>query len=346
MFIMKYKSLLFFASFMFFVSSCTKEIDLKHLQPDPKLVLNSLLVTGDSVKVRLTRTWFYTETNPDVTVKNANIKLYANGVFKDQMEWKEYEENDDDWYYSGNDIKIKGYYISSYQPKVGDNIKITAEAEGFKSISAEAYMPNQTYLKDLKIRKTQREEYGTIYPALEFLITIKDDPDKKDFYLIDFDERYPEGEFDPETFEYIYTGTYSWRKYNGLDYSTEPLFTSHITALEQILEYNWISAAYGRAFSDDLINGKEYTIKIKSNKYQSVPENVDSIYYRVNLYTITEEYYRYINAIIEMKDGGGLEEHLADIGLAEPVRVFSNIEGGVGIMGSALRDSISALPIQ
>ncbi|MDR1161668.1 MAG: hypothetical protein LBK45_04955, partial [Tannerellaceae bacterium] len=34
-----------------------------------------------------------TEYEPDVTVKNADMKLYINGVFKEQMIWKEYDNS-------------------------------------------------------------------------------------------------------------------------------------------------------------------------------------------------------------------------------------------------------------
>lgn len=343
---MKYNIYFWLAAFTLLTFSCTKEIDLEHLRPESRLVLNSLITAGDSVKVRLTRTWFYTEISPDVTVRNADIKLYVNGVFKEKMVWKAYEKATNSYNDIFDDnVKIKGYYISSYRPVKGDSIKITVEANGFEGISAETHLPVHTYLKDFKAKESEREDNGFTYKSTDFEVTIKDDPDKKDFYLIDFEQGYPESVFvDENMHEMEYTGKYLWMGYSP-DYSTEPLFTSHLSALDKILGYDWISGEYGRAFSDDLINGKEYTIKLKSDNYSYMtspnPDSAPPLYYRVNLYTITEEYYRYIKAIIEIKDGGGLDSHLSDVGLAEPVRIFSNVKGGVGILGSAVRDSVT-----
>jgi hypothetical protein len=332
----KYKLFLLFPAFMLLASSCMKELDLEYLRPEPKLVLNGLVMSGDSIKAHLTRTWFYTEYEPDITVKNADIKLYVNGLFKEQMTWKEYEEGSyghNSWGYA-NKEKIGGYYISSYQSAKGDHIKITVEADGFEGISAETSVPLHTYLKDFKAREFKKEENGFIFTSYDFQITLKDDPDKTDFYLIDME----------------YTGGYmttDWVSYTP-DYSADPLFTSHISALDKILDYDWLSGEFGRAFSDELINGKEYTIKLKplyEYGYSESPlDPIPPIYYRVNLYTITEEYYHYIKALIEIRDGGGLDSDLSDIGLAEPVRVFSNVKGGVGMLGAAVRDSISVLP--
>jgi hypothetical protein len=355
----KYKLIGLLPAFMLFASSCMKEIDLDYMRPEPKLVLNGLIMSGDSVKVHLTRTWFYTEYEPDVAVKNADIKLYVNGVCKEQLIWKAYEEGLPGYYSMGyaNREKIGGYYISSYQPAKGDHIKITAEADGFDGISAETYVPLHTYLKDFKARKFKKEENGFIYTSCDFQITIKDDPDKTDFYLIDMEYTggygygygYGSGDGDGDGDGYGYGAMPSnWTRYTP-DYSADPLFTSHFSALDKILDYDWLSGEYGRAFSDDLINGKEYTIKLKSmNEFgyspDYLPPDEPPIYYRVNLYTITEEYYRYIKALIDIRDGGGLDSDLSNAGLAEPVRIFSNVKGGVGILGAAVRDSISVLP--
>ena len=352
---MIYKTVLAIASFVLLASSCMKEIDLEHLRPDPKLVLNGLVLAGDTVRVHLTRTWFYTEDKPDLNIKNPDIKLFVNGVFKEQMTWVEYSEEGlypSDWYSYDDNLDIRGYYTATYQPAEGERIRITAEAEGFASISAETIVPVKPSLKDIAVheKKTVTEEYYYTHPPRDIRVIFEDNPGKRDFYIINFEYGFPlhgEGYGKVE-----YTGEYGWRAYSP-DYSSDPLFTSHLSAIDKILGYDWISGEHGRAFSDDLIEGKEYTIKLRSDKYYYSYSSSDYIpddqrppdMYRVNLYSITEDYYRYIKAIIEMRDGGGVNEHMSDIGLAEPVRMFSNVEGGVGILGAATRDSITTTVI-
>ena len=46
---------------LFVLSGCEKEINLEHMRPEPKLVLNCLAVQGDTLSVELSRTWFYAD---------------------------------------------------------------------------------------------------------------------------------------------------------------------------------------------------------------------------------------------------------------------------------------------
>ena len=41
---------------LFVLSGCEKEINLEHMRPEPKLVLNCLAVQGDTLSVELSRT--------------------------------------------------------------------------------------------------------------------------------------------------------------------------------------------------------------------------------------------------------------------------------------------------
>lgn len=315
--------------FLLLSVSCMKEIDLEYLRPDPKLVLNCVTMAGEPVNASLSRTWFYTEDNPNVVIKDANMKLYVNGQFTEQMKYIE-QQPDDSAYY--NNI---GYYTANYKPVTGDQIRITAEAEGFKQVSAETVIPKVVPINDFSVISKKIEEYGYYTYENQYHVTFTDDPARKDFYLIRFEEGYPARIYDPETGEYVYTGGYSWTNLY-LDFATDPLFTSQITALDKVMGYDWLSGYYGRVFSDDLINGKEYTIKLKSNTsvyYASDPEEeYSSFLFRVTLYAIDESYYQYMKSIIDIYDDS-LDRDLSDVGLSEPIRIYSNIIGGTGILG-------------
>ena len=50
-------------------------------------------------------------------------------------------------------------------------------------------------------------------------------------------------------------------------------------------------------------------------------------------FSISAEYYRYLK-VLQDKDTDSVSNLLINGGLAEPIRVFSNIDGGVGILGS------------
>mgnify|MGYP000087400425 CR=1 FL=1 len=67
---------------LFGLMSCIKEIDLESLRPDPTLVVNCVAITGEPLTVSVSRTWFFTDDHPNVTLDKAEVNLFVNGVFK------------------------------------------------------------------------------------------------------------------------------------------------------------------------------------------------------------------------------------------------------------------------
>ena len=66
---------------LFGLMSCIKEIDLESLRPDPTLVVNCVAITGEPLTVSVSRTWFFTDDHPNVTLDKAEVNLFVNGVF-------------------------------------------------------------------------------------------------------------------------------------------------------------------------------------------------------------------------------------------------------------------------
>jgi len=310
--------------------SCTKEINLEHLRPKPKLVLNSVVLIEDTITASVSRTWFFTDDHPNVTLNDAEVKVYVNDQLKGHMDWKE----------GDSEYNSQGFYTFLYKPVVGDRIKITASKEGFDNISAETIIPGKNPILRLSDEVGKEDRYGSFYYYRKIYITFKDMPARKDFYLVNMERSRPLR--DSVTWEY--TDEYSEWRPAYVDYLEEPLFTSHLSALDKVLGYDWLSGRYGRVFSDDMIHGKEYTMTLSLPSFnyggsETDPEDI-TIRYRVNLYSLSESYYRYMKSLIEMEDGT-LNEELAKAGLAEPVRIYSNISGGTGIMGACNLDSMT-----
>ena len=85
----------------------------------------------------------------------------------------------------------------------------------------------------------------------------------------------------------------------------------------------------GRVFSDELFDGKEYTLQVKEQLRS------DTKYYtkrHIRLYSLSEPYYQYLLSLQNIKNEG-IMGGLTNVGLAEPVRIYSNVEGGTGIAG-------------
>ncbi len=323
-----------FPVIFFLTTSCFKTVDLEDLRPDPKLVLNSVASQGEPLKASVSRTWFYTEDNPNISIEDAKVNLYVNDRLIEEMIWdvEEYE------YYS------IGNYVSSYSPVSGDKVRIEVSKSGFKDIVAEEIVPGRPPLLNFVAEKIEAHDpYASTVVKKRFKVTIKDDPNAANYYLISFLVGVPIYDYDPDdwTKPPVYSGEYYWRP-PYMDYASEPLFGNKISILDKVFGNDWLSGYNGRPFSDEQINGKEYTINLEESSYsghwQSESESLpDSA--KVYLYAISESYYKYLSALNSLSEGS-LNNDLANAGLAEPVRVFSNIEGGLGILGTACVDSL------
>lgn len=321
--------LLFIALSLF--SSCMREIDLEELRPDPKLVLNCVIQPGDSIRASLSRTWFYTERYPNLTIQYAKMDLYVNGELKERMKYQP----------ERSEPNTAARYHADYVPKVGDKIRITVEKEGYEPVSAESDLLAPVPIVDFKVMEytENNDYYYSRYYRL--MLTFEDIPNQRDYYLVRFEMGQPIYDYGAGE----YTGEYRW-EYWSVEYSDEKLFTGHLSALDVIMGYDWLSGYYGRVFNDDLIDGKRYTMNLKTySTYSSWSfddeEEIEQPPFRcrANLYTITPAYYHYMLSLLSIEDDS-LQESMASAGLSEPIRVFSNVDGGVGIMGGCSLSTI------
>ena len=90
----------------------------------------------------------------------------------------------------------------------------------------------------------------------------------------------------------------------------------------------------GIAFTDELFDGQSYSFNLPWGG--TITALTDKTLYRkqyvVFLYSVSESYYNYMRMLNQLNEGN-FTGNLADIGLAEPIRVYSNVEGGTGILG-------------
>lgn len=322
--------------------SCVKEIDLESLRPDPTLVVNCVAITGEPLTVSVSRTWFFTDDHPNVILDKAEVKLFVNDSFKERMSFQEGDEV----------FNTKGCFKSDFIPARGDRIRVEASYPEYGVVSAETVVPEPAQvLKAGVTYTTVAGSFGYSHQNAIYQVTLKDNPSEENYYLLRLEEGIPI--FDGIAKEY--TGEYEWFSATP-NYATEPVFGQSLTALDQIFGNDWMSGSGGKVFSDELINGQEYTLRLTDDYYYEpnhelypikvVPDSmrIDDFneedflpippkHLRVHLYAISAEYYRYLK-VLQDKDTNSISNLLIDGGLAEPIRVFSNIDGGVGILGS------------
>lgn len=324
--------ILFIALLLF--AGCERDLDLSQLRPDPKLVVNSMIVDGLPVMVHISRTWFIQDERKNILISDAEVKLYVNGQLRETLPWIETEE-------IYEEESLKGVYLSTYIPHAGDQIYIKVKAKDFPDAEAETLIPELIPIKKLDFETTRIE--GNMYDTRNhiFKITFQDNPSKSDYYFLMLESGYPVYDYDTGVFQ----GKYKWYTLSYINYDIEPVFSHETTALDRILGYDGYYG-YGRVFTDELINGKEYTLQLEASTshaaYYYSPGSLESlpipeeqrhpIKVRASLYSLSEPLFFYLRSIIDITEGKLIND-LISIGLAEPYRIYNNVSGGVGILG-------------
>jgi len=188
------------------------------------------------------------------------------------------------------------YHAATSRPLPGRRYEVHVSSPGHDPVSANAYIPIATEIVNVKTRETLIDEH----PATAFDITINDDPAVANYYRV-FVEI---GSFiikENERPVAFYSPTYVE--------SDDPLLADESNLSED-----------GVLIRDALFNGKEAKLSVRMrNGFYFGPFKV-----RINVQTLSKEAYDYFIT-------AQLQANTSDDPLAQPVKVFNNIEGGFGI---------------
>ena len=200
-----------------------------------------------------------------------------------------------------------GIYKGTTKSSIGEKYKIVVNAIGFESVSAEMQMPFVVPIIDLKFDSTNVQPTNpgggiTPFADVPFDVTFGDPGDQKNYYSLK---------------------VFQWSVFKYVD-GTQ---TEHIDTLIQE-QTVWIQdpALVTRdernyRFSDEVFNGKTHTVKAQTQFYQ-----YQRRIFRVDVWlmNISEETFKYEQTL-------KLQRDVAGDPFAQPVPVFSNINGGLGI---------------
>lgn len=338
---MKFKQILpalIFATFLFLIS-CEKEIEFKGDEIKPLLVVNGLVIPGDTVSVKLSKSRskleddFYYQ-----IVTNAKVDLYVDDVFVETLTPVK------EMVYGSDDPVTLGKYKATVLGEAGKSYRLEILADGFSPVSCVTTVPDPVEI--LAWDTTFNRDYndGGYSTKNEFSVEFDDNGQQHNYYQLQSGSI--EGH---ELVGYLPDGTtiYSdtvvvWPQMNEwLDILNAQLND----AINEADEF--ISGTPDNRFAifkDDSFSGKKMKLRFQvghnSYYYGSVNngnENSGNFKLRdIYLYSLSKEYYEYLNTM-------NLHFWFDDDFFSEPVQVFSNIKGGVGIWGSATYSSFSVL---
>lgn len=298
---------------LFSLISCEKTIEIDLGEAETIIVVNSVLDTDSLISVSLSRSRHILD-NADITsVNDAVIQLFENGDFIENL------------FHRGN-----GIYLSSIKPKSLSKYKIIATHPLLNDVSAETDVLKPVPIISIDTVLTFDEYNNEVYNVS---LRFKDPAGEKNYYAIAVYNRLTIDEWDSSIISY------------DTVYIDESTYEIHITygayVEREYYERVWINyndvivEAFSGGkilFSDDIINGELYTMRLSFSRW-NLRGDKNMLYF--DLISLSEPLYKYYVS---------LGNHFWNQGdpFAEPVVVYTNINNGVGVFGSAVkhRDSI------
>ncbi|MDE6018246.1 MAG: DUF4249 domain-containing protein [Muribaculaceae bacterium] len=301
-----------------FLCGCYSDFEPK-IDVTPVLCLNSLIKAGEPINVSVTHTWLYTDEDSyeNHDVPDAIVKIYANGILKD----------------------------SDYIPKEGDMIRITAESDTYGFAEAEVKVPDPVIIKsiqwhpvltDLSINKMdENRNYINIKFDLKVEFEVTEQSAEDDFYILHYFTCAPTPEdYYPQTDSDIDTKPNVWNLIGVVQSNAEKLFT------DVIHKSNF---SYWDGSGNFIMGGKQY----QDNKFTLITNYSDCRYlasfiewdnelmdcgYLFSLQRISKslmDLARYESYYLDFGFGD-----LTEIGLADPIRGYSNVSTGAGVVAA------------
>ncbi|MCD7935948.1 MAG: DUF4249 domain-containing protein [Tannerellaceae bacterium] len=278
-------------------AGCEKIIDFDGRQPPKKLVVTTMVGCDTELSTLTISESFliYGENDEFDMPEEGEVKIEINGEECEILEFYVYEY----------DRIVKCYFDA--QVKENDVIRVSVRTDKHPVATGEERVPPPPVIVDVQTEPFYTEPFYSEYGAgwTRALIRIKDDPGVSNYYRL-FIKQY----YDEERWYYI-------------DYHIDQDLVMSSLSSQEIQEGDGDTNRM-RIFPDDLFNGKEYTLNIyfwDPNYYEYEGNGT----LMVELQSLSESMYLYMRSL-EMS-------YNSDI-FSEPVRIYSNIQGGYGIVGA------------
>ena len=302
-------------------TSCEKEIDFDGQSTESQLVLNSFITPDSTIVANVSESQFFL--NNDYlfkAVENAEVSIYCNGILKETMQ------------YTSN-----GKYVSSTKPAVGDIVKLVVKVPEKEEISGETTIyPQATIVKldstvtwtgakpiietvktvDNGLSKTETIVVGKYrFRTIRYILTFTDAANMRNYYRLVVNQ----------------TSTFNGQKRVNYDYTLDDIVSGNTKdLLPGIPAINETKNQF-HVFTDDLINGKTYPLSFTINDTASIylPEYQRPLPKKtveIDLQSVCNNFYLFLKTRSDQKTANQL--------FSEPIQIFNNINGGIGLVGS------------
>lgn len=320
------------------LTSCTKEIEFKGEQTDPRLVINSVVEPGQPIKARISKSYFFLDNNGNTgTPSDLVATLFVNGNAISEMT----KQMDTIWgteYYWNPEpeYQVMEVFASPYLPLEGDVVEIKASAKGFDPVEGSTgVLPDTPACRIKSLRLIESEKWPTAYDddidtvwhysdRYELIVELTDThPNTLDCFRMDIDDDY-------HYFDTLDHYGYNWNAYI-VDYS-DPIFGAISSTQLDIIDYQ-LEEPNG-TFTDRFFDGHSYNVKLEIVFSHPSLEGIATEPCCVAFYVehITKDYYDYLNTC---NQGDETMQFFA-----EPIQTHTNVIGGYGIVGGRKTETL------
>lgn len=269
------------------------------------LVVNSILNPDSVIGVSVTHPYFFSDAHTSFNpVTGLDIKVAGS-----DGEWETLMYN-----------KSNKLYVSNRKPNAGEVLRLKVDDGLRMAISCD------TVPRKVEIESVTVTGEGPIHIfwnrdyRFSYRITFKDTPGEENFYFLSVGEYLIPGEF---------------TIMGQMDYTTDYVFQVLADMVNRNVRGWRPDGVLGYPFCDKGIDGQRYTITV--NEVQQMPPVgiIRTLPREIKLYAISKPYFEYMVSVLSMDyDESALTGNLLSLGLIEPDKIYSNIEGGAGLMGS------------
>ncbi len=308
---MKIKFYVPILSSILFLASCEKIIEFEGEITNPKITVNAV-ATPDTVFVAgISRELFFMDVipekgweslYPDFVLEDAEATITVNGREMYTMQYNPENLN----------------YVSTYIPAEGDEILMNVSAPDLEPVQSRVVVPVKGELEILKKEVLYSENYivfddwmdiAALDTIMRITAKITDPPGESNHYRLKVRS----------------IGYYLDTSSGDDGYHMSDVFSSAdvIFKDERLVKRYWgWPAGFSNVFDDHLFDGKEYTFTIESRMRWGTDQHVV-----VELQSITRELYNYLKSVM-------LYRITDQDSYTESIQIYSNVNGGYGILGA------------
>lgn len=290
------------------LGACEQDLNLdkyKQESIERMLVVNSILNPDSLISVSVTHPYFFSDPHISFSpVPDLNVQMSNNGTV-----WEALTYNPE-----------SGLYCADRKSRSGETWKLRIRGDEQEVLSSDT-IPEKVMIESVRASVT-----GPIHIFWDqdyrftYRITFQDIPDVENFYFLTIED-------DSQNSEYSEMGQ--------VDYTTDPIFQFLAGMINEDIQGWQPDGVFGYPFCDKGIDGEEYSITVNEVLQMPLTWMIEKLPRKIKLYSISKSYFDYMVSVLAMDyNESAFKGNLLALGLMEPGRIYSNITGGAGLMGS------------